>query len=104
MCLVVYMKKGGCYLVKSCGKKLPTKVDEACFTCSCTSPTFAFGRAKKISPLKTTMTDVQFLVGAMCRGKAFYLIMSGEAVVLTTSSDDPKPSTRAVLRLQGVAD
>lgn len=31
-------------------------------------------------------------------GKAFYLIMSGEAVVLTTSSDDPKPSTRAVLR------
>ena len=40
------------------------------------APTFAFGRAKKISPLKTTITDVQFLVGAMCRGKAFYLIMS----------------------------
>ena len=33
-------------------------------------------------------------------GKAFYLIMSGEAAVLTSSHDDEKPSTKAILRTQ----
>lgn len=43
-------------------------------------------------------TSITYSQGIFRRGKAFYLIMSGEAAVLTSKSEELKASTRAVLR------